>query len=81
MTLLSSREFYGLYPQKAGTALPSRQLRHLAENIQGVPKIRLPFQIQTRALIQTTYCSSFKRIIAFEQRMRKNTQFYRHGII
>ncbi len=29
-----------------------------------------------RTLIQTTYCNFLKFIIAFEQRMRKNLEFY-----
>ncbi len=36
-------------------------------------------QIQIRGLIRTTYCGALKFIIAFELRMRKNTQFYTHG--
>ena len=34
---------------------------------------------QISVLIRTNYGSSLKFIIAFERRMRKNTQFYTHG--
>ncbi len=33
---------------------------------------KVTIQIQVSALIQTTYCSALKFIIAFERRMRKN---------
>ena len=46
--------------------------------IQGVPK-KATIQIQISALIQTAYCSALKFIIAFERRIRKNTQFNTHG--
>ena len=36
-------------------------------------------QTQISALIQSTYCSALKFIIAFERRMRKTTQFYTLG--
>ncbi len=39
-------------------------------NIQGV--FGDTFQIQISALVQTTYCISFKLIIAFERRKRKS---------
>ncbi len=45
-----------------------------------VPEKAIPcIQIQISALIQTTYCSALKFIIAFELQMRKNKQFYTHG--
>ena len=54
---------------------PTPSPYHVMHNVLNPKKAT----IQISALIQTTYCSSLKFIIAFERRMRKNTQFYTHG--